>query len=210
MKMISTPKRIVAFFAAVSLLLSTAGCSSDNEKVSEPFNYAGYSKAEYKSYEKTSEYVEMSDGTKLAVDIYLPSKEPDTESFPVIFQYTPYGRAYIVPDSKFYEKIAMKFVVGTGGPVLDRANSKDTVYGSTADMVKLFLSHGYAYVCADMRGTGASYGHKIDFMPEFAEDEAEMISWISEQSWSDGTVGMFGGSYLGYSQLVTVAKAPEH
>jgi predicted acyl esterase len=59
-----------------------------------------------------------------------------------------------------------------------------------------------------MRGTGASYGSKIDFSPKFAEDGFELINWIEKQNWSNGNVGMFGGSYLGYSQLVTAAKAP--
>lgn len=58
------------------------------------------------SYEKRSEYVEMSDGTKLAVDIYMPD-DYDGEACPVIFQYTPYGRAYIVGEEQnLLEKIA--------------------------------------------------------------------------------------------------------
>lgn len=202
--------RIITGVAAVALLIAViAGIEPKNpEKVSEPFSYSGYTTAVYDGYAKTSEYVEMSDGTKLAVDIYVPDDGPAQESFPVIFQYTPYGRAFVMPDLKWYEKPFIKNVVGTWGPVLDRANSYDTVYGSTEEVVNLFLSHGYAYVCADIRGTGASYGTKIDFMPKIAEDGFELVNWIEQQSWSNGNVGMFGGSYLGYSQLVTAAQAP--
>lgn len=160
-------------------------------------------------YEKRSEYVEMSDGTKIAVDIYMP-EDYDGEACPVIFQYTPYGRAYIVGEEQnLFEKIAYKYAVGTSSGILDRANSKDTVYGSTAEMVNMFLENGYIYVCADMRGTGASYGHKIDFSPDIATDGAQMIDWMAQQSWCDGNVGMFGGSYLGYSQLVVAGQQPE-
>ena len=52
-------------------------------------------------------------------------------------------------------------------------------------------------------------GVKIDFMPEIATDGKELIDWITDQDWSDGNVGMFGGSYLGYTQLVVAGQAPE-
>src|SRR4051812_4683473 len=43
------------------------------EKVSKPGEYKGYSKAIYKNgYQLSSEYVAVSDGTKLAVDLYRP------------------------------------------------------------------------------------------------------------------------------------------
>jgi predicted acyl esterase len=193
----------------IVLTVNLMDCGSLDEKISGPFHYSGYFEAAFKSYTKTSEYVEMPDGTKLAADIYLPTKGPKQESFPVIFQYTPYGRAFIMPDLKWYKKPFVKSATGTWGPVLDRANSYPTVYGSTKEQINLFLSHGYAYVCADMRGTGASYGSKIDFMPQFAEDGRDLINWIAVQPWSDGNVGMFGGSYLGYSQLVTAGQTPE-
>lgn len=202
--------QIISSLVALVLMICVIVSIDDNqtEKLSQPFNYSGYSVAVYNNYKKISEYVEMTDGTKLAVDIYLPTDGPVLESFPVIFQYTPYGRAFAIPDLKWYEKPFIKLSVGSWGPILDRANSFNTVYGSTNDMINLFLSHGYAYVCADMRGTGASYGTKIDFMPKFAEDGLELVNWIEKQSWSNGNVGMFGGSYLGYSQLITAGQAP--
>ncbi|MCD8110462.1 MAG: CocE/NonD family hydrolase [Clostridiales bacterium] len=196
--------------------ISVSLASASTEKVSEPFNYSGYSTAEYSSYTKTSEYVEMSDGVKLAVDIYLPADGPDddTGSYPVVFQYTPYGRAYVIPvEMTLLDRIKMKIGIGIGigtaDHIMDRANSHDSVYGSSDTIVQTLLSYGYAYVCADIRGTGASYGVKIDFMPEIGTDGAELIDWIADQDWSDGNVGMFGGSYLGYSQLVTAAQDPE-
>lgn len=204
--------RIASGIIAVVLLFSLpsyTGNQNSNEKISEPFRYSGHSTSTYSGYEKTSAYVKMVDGTKLAVDIYLPTNGPEQEVFPVIFQYTPYGRAFVIPDLKWYERPFIKNAVGAWGPILDRANSHDTVYGSTNEMINLFLSHGYAYISADMRGTGASYGTKIDFTPKFSEDGFELINWIEKQQWSDGNVGMFGGSYLGYSQLVTAGKTPQ-
>lgn len=193
--------------------------NNSGEKESKPFCYSGYTKAKYGFYTKKSEYVKMSDGTKIAVDIYLPSKTKnsgaekngaESKRFPVVFQYTPYGRAFTIPKKQsLAEKIKMKIGVGTAENTIDRANSHNSVYGSSDTIVQTLLSYGYAYVCADVRGTGASFGVKIDFMPEIALDGKELVDWISEQNWSDGNVGMFGGSYLGYTQLVTAGKAPK-
>lgn len=185
--------------------------STSTAKVSEPFHYSGYSTADYRSYTKKSEYVTMSDGTKIAVDIYLPADGPeDSDGYPVVFQYTPYGRAYTIPEEQgLINKIRMRIGIGTAENTMDRANSHDTVYGSSDTIVQTLLSYGYAYVCADVRGTGASYGTKIDFMPEIATDGKQLVDWIAEQNWSDGNVGMFGGSYLGYSQLVTAGQKPK-
>lgn len=206
-----------ACFTAVGVLLNTDNTLSlslaDNstEKVSEPFNYSGYSKAEYTSYTKKSQYVEMSDGVKIAVDIYLPSgSSNDADSFPTVFQFTPYGRSFTVPEKlSVAKKVAMKIALGTAGNDIDRANSHDSVYGSSDTIVQTLLSYGYAYACADVRGTGASYGTKVDFMPEIATDGKQLIDWIAKQDWCDGNVGMFGGSYLGYTQLVIAAEQPK-
>lgn len=207
-------KSIGLLCAVLALMLVFSSCSSEQstEKVSEPFNYSGYSEAEYSGYTKTSQYVEMSDGTKIAVDIYLPADGPEQTAFPTIFQYTPYGRAYAIPDSvdiSLVTKLGLRYYCGTWDNYLDRINSHDGVYGSYDDEIELFLSHGYAYICADMRGCGASYGTMMDFCKEFATDGKELIDWMAQQEWCDGNVGMFGGSYLGYSQLVTAAQMPE-
>ena len=184
------------------------------EQVSEPFNYSGYTEASYEEYEKTSQYVEMEDGTLIAVDVYLPvdtdGDAEDTGSYPVVFQFTPYGRSYCIPEEMaIIDQLKYFIAAGTTTNILDRANSHDTTYGSTDYIVQTLLSYGYAYVCADARGTGASYGVKIDFSEYFASDGAELVDWIAEQDWSDGNVGMFGGSYLGYTQLEIASEQPE-
>ena len=51
----------------------TASNSSMANRVSKPGEYAGYSEAIYDDkYELTSQYVQVSDGTKLAMDLYRP------------------------------------------------------------------------------------------------------------------------------------------
>ncbi|HEY9162824.1 MAG TPA: CocE/NonD family hydrolase [Desulfomonilia bacterium] len=170
------------------------------KRVSEPFKYSGYGAPKFKGVSKETTFVAMSDGTKLAVDIFLPKDGPKTDKFPAIFIFTPYGRSYLYPQMTWYEKVIARITKGTSGPVFDYSLKYDT---------KLFLSHGYAIVVADMRGTGASYGSQIPFTPVLAEDGKEMVDWIGSQPWSNGKVGMTGQSYLGWIQLMIAAKHPK-
>lgn len=39
-----------------------------------------------------------------------------------------------------------------------------------------------------------------------SQDIYEVIDWVSQQPWSNGKVGMIGGSYLGFSQWAAVKK----
>jgi len=68
-----------------------------------------------------------------------------------------------------------------------------------------FAKHGYAYLNVDVRGRGASEG---TFWPlvQDGPDGAAVAEWISKQPWSDGQVGMRGGSYRGTVQWQTLAE----
>lgn len=66
-----------------------------------------------------------------------------------------------------------------------------------------FATHGYHVVVQDCRGRFGSQDHAGgEFMPFLheAEDGAATLDWIAQQTWSDGQVGMWGASYLGYCQ----------
>lgn len=60
-------------------------------------------------------------------------------------------------------------------------------------------SRGYIGVVADARGKRLSPS-KITPNETEVIDVNAVIDWISKQTWSNGEVGMFGGSYLGFSQ----------
>lgn len=62
-----------------------------------------------------------------------------------------------------------------------------------------FVHAGYAVVVQDVRGAFESDG---DFAPKVAEltDGEDVLAWLAEQDWYDGTVGAYGGSYLGMTQ----------
>lgn len=70
-----------------------------------------------------------------------------------------------------------------------------------------YASHGYVYVNADVRGRGESEG---EFWPLERDglDGADLVEWITRQPWSNGKVGMRGGSYRGMTQWQTLKERP--
>src|SRR5262245_48825112 len=63
-------------------------------------------------------------------------------------------------------------------------------------------AHGYAGVVAYTRGKGRSPDAPVPYEHD-GEDARTVIDWISRQPWSDGQVGMYGGSYDGFTQWAT-------
>jgi hypothetical protein len=77
-----------------------------------------------------------------------------------------------------------------------------TPYGKGADLppgYQSFINHGYAVVMQDVRGRYAS-GGVFDVLNQEGPDGYDTLNWIAAQAWSDGQVGMIGGSYLGIAQ----------
>jgi len=191
----------LAFISFAALAAEKA--ASQPEKVSKLFEYSGYTSEEYKSYKKISAYVPMSDGVKLAVDVFIPADGPDKKSFPVVIEYTPYTRAYLDLKNGPLHKTVRKALLKSDDPVVD------VMAGAKAGMGKILstlVATGYVFIRADMRGSGASTGWKADFMPQLAKDGGELLDWVAAQPWCDGNIGMLGGSYTGYSQLITAGQ----
>ena len=72
-----------------------------------------------------------------------------------------------------------------------------------------FARHGYVFAIVDVRGRGNSGGTFDPFLRE-ARDGADVVKWLAEQSWSNGKVAMWGGSYGGGDQWLTASQAPLH
>lgn len=64
---------------------------------------------------------------------------------------------------------------------------------------KINADRGYNIIYAFSRGIYLSKDEITPFEFE-VEDVNEVIDWITKQTWSDGKVGMIGGSYDGFSQ----------
>jgi uncharacterized protein len=66
-------------------------------------------------------------------------------------------------------------------------------------LAKRSAAHGYVGVVADSRGKRLSPDAIVPYEHD-GKDAHAVIDWITKQTWSNGKVGMFGGSYLGFTQ----------
>jgi hypothetical protein len=78
--------------------------------------------------------------------------------------------------------------------------------GVLGTIARLFAERGYHAVIQSVRGTFGS-GGLLDFDAEAADGRAA-ADWIIRQPWSDGTIGTFGASYLGFAQLALASTRP--
>ena len=72
------------------------------------------------------------------------------------------------------------------------------------------VQRGYVQVIVDARGTGESQGTWDSFGTREQRDGYEIVEWAAAQPWSNGSVGMWGASYMAISQLFTAAQQPPH
>lgn len=113
------------------------------------------------------------------------------------------------PDALLHQRVAMRDGVhldtnvfhpsGTGRypTILIR-----TPYNKGAGLIygyAVFVERGYAVVTQDVRGRYASEG-VFDPLAQEGPDGYDTLNWIARQPWSDGKVGMIGGSYPGIAQ----------
>lgn len=80
--------------------------------------------------------------------------------------------------------------------------------GSNWYRAKYAAAQGYVGVVAFARGKWKS-PDGINPFETTGEDADEVIHWISRQPWSDGRVGMYGGSYSGFAQWAAIKHRPK-
>ncbi len=66
-------------------------------------------------------------------------------------------------------------------------------------------SNGYVSIYAYTRGKSIK-NNTVEPFAYDANDAYDIIDWISKQTWSNGKVGMYGGSYLGFTQWAACKK----
>jgi putative CocE/NonD family hydrolase len=85
-----------------------------------------------------------------------------------------------------------------------------TPYGRAKAMeAERYARRGYVFVAQDVRGKFDSEGKWQPFVNE-ARDGYDAVEWCAAQSWSDGNVGMIGGSYLGFVQWAAAREGSDH
>jgi hypothetical protein len=72
-----------------------------------------------------------------------------------------------------------------------------------------FAQHGYGFALIDVRGRGNSEGKFEPFKNDGA-DGHDIVEWLAKQSWCNGKVTMWGGSYAGFDQWSTLKEFPPH
>src|ERR1019366_3985451 len=100
--------------------------------------------------------VRMGDGVRIACDVYRP-KAPG--KYPVLYGNSPYIKDSVdLPSSGMYR------------------------YRETGNIAG-WVSRGYVYVHADVRGSGKSEGSLIPWGDREQRDMYEMIEWAAAQPW---------------------------
>jgi putative CocE/NonD family hydrolase len=125
--------------------------------------------------------VTMRDGVRISLCVYRPDAPG---KFPALFAASPYQ--YEMDEVPAYPL----FLWRETGPV------------------EWYVGQGYAYVHADVRGSGHSEG-EFSFMGRTEqEDYVELIAWIVKQAWCNGRVGGIGQSYYAMAQWLMATMNP--
>lgn len=182
------PEILLVLLVLLSSSSRPAGAQEGRSQVSKPGQYEGYSQPVYEQWVRSSQYLTMRDGFKLAVDIFRPARngEPVSESLPVIWTYERYQRASV-----------------RDGRVITKLDKEP--------WLQVVLKHGYVIGVVDARGSGASEGRwDGPFAPQEAADAYDITEWFAAQPWSSKRVGMYGRSYMGTAQFLAASTAPPH
>src|SRR5262245_48800947 len=73
------------------------------------------------------------------------------------------------------------------------------------NMAMTLASRDYVGIVATTRGKRLS-PQEVEPFEHDADDAYDIIDWISKQSWCNGKVGMYGGSYSGFSTWSATKK----
>ena len=207
----------------VLLVLLTGVCliykrAVAQEKVSALGKYEGHSEALYDGARRTSDYLTLSNGTRLAYDLILPMKKgvPADGRLPVLFKYTPYLRTFTIFDENGKNIIADLYDLGWKERAMLRVRYWLSDQGRFMDplfrtgWLKNMVKHGYAVIVVERPGTGASFGKLNPSFEAGAREVEEILNWIASQKWCDGNIGMYGDSWQGQIQLSAASTGNPH
>ncbi|OPX17506.1 hypothetical protein BXT86_06135 [candidate division WOR-3 bacterium 4484_100] len=91
-----------------------------------------------------------------------------------------------------------------------------TPYGRDWDSTYIFLFTdvlGYVFVVQNVRGYGDSQGEPMVFLTDgwgALQDGYDAVEWIADHWWSNGKIGMLGGSAHGITQYYAAGALPPH
>jgi len=94
-------------------------------------------------------------------------------------------------------------------PVLLTRTPYDKTRNWITPFAHLAAARGYVVIMQDVRGRYESEGEWYPFKHE-AEDGYDTIEWAGSLPYTNGKVGMFGGSYVGATQMLAAITHPPH
>ena len=173
--------RYLIVFLVLALAVPAASNAAPAQRRTN--DVAGATQPTYLAQPSQALEVETSYGT-IRGDIILPNVPAGTK-VPVILTYTPYSVLYQSLDPQ------------------RKSRADDTV----ADY---FVPRGYGRAVFDVVGTYGSDGC-TDFggMGE-RKTAAAVVDYLGTREWSNGKVGMIGGSYDGTTAIAAAVEAPTH
>jgi uncharacterized protein len=180
-------RRALGFLAAALFLVARSAPADVARDPAAPL-------PSHPAHTRSSLYIAVRDGTRLAIDIYRPSAAAAArdEALPVILMATPYHRVQL----------------GAGNEI--RSLESSITEGA---MLAGLLKHGYIIAVLDIRGRGASFGTVYGGIPQGDQDRSDLfdvIEWLAAQPWSDGHIGMAGCSYNALTQFLAAEAMPPH
>ena len=139
---------------------------------------AACSPASNKDVEIAESWITMSDGVRLAADIYWPAGASKKDRFPVLLEYLPYRK-----DESRARNYSLYSWFLDHGYVVARVDIRGT--GNSGGRV---IPYEYSDIELD--------------------DGEAVIAWLARQEWSTGSVGMFGISWGGFNSIQMAMRNP--
>ena len=94
-------------------------------------------------------------------------------------------------------------------PVILKRTPYDKHNVDAADFGVKGASRGYVVINQDVRGRYTSDGEWYPFLHE-SNDGYDTVEWAAALPYSNGKVGMYGGSYVGATQMLAAIARPPH
>src|ERR1700736_74658 len=94
-------------------------------------------------------------------------------------------------------------------PVILMRTPYDKSVSWAVSSVFQIVPRGYAVIIQDVRGRYKSEGEWYPFKHE-ESDGFDTVEWAAALPYSDGKVGMMGGSYVGATQMLAAIAQPPH
>ena len=149
--------------------------------------------------------IPLRDGSFVYADIFRPD---DGEPHPAIMSMSFYGKSFyhecICNEADAIQREEMEDRYFSGNPDGLQSENHETVNTSE------WVPDGYAVIRVDARGVCKSPGQQAPLSRQEAEDYYDSIEWAAVQPWCNGSVGLWGMSYVAMTQHNVASLQPPH